>query len=333
MFCHNCQNQIDDSFRYCPYCGAELEVNQEELAKKKATANLIMTNRANEVSGPYEHSELSESGDYTITTRRVNLADIEELFFPDSVTKIMDHAFAGAKNLKTVVIPQGVTHIGAGAFMDCPRLATVHLAPSVVFIGADAFANCPSLHKLVLPPNATIGWKGMSGIETIDVSASTIYKQVGANLILTRDGSKLVHVHRICGPWQEHLGRPGRVCTVSKLELPQGVTVIGSYAFDGCYEYDYLRDELYIKSLPELILPEGIRELEAYAFYNSGYRSIVLPSTLEKVGPYAFKDCIHLERIANIANVDQVGKNICQGCNRLDDPETLAGISKRDGKG
>lgn len=330
MECCNCHRQIESNYEYCPFCGTKQAVPAPGEPHFKNPSQLVQVNSEFVAIGPYELKEESESGDYTITLVRVNLNDIEDLYFPDHVRKIGPDSFAGAKNLKTIVIPQGVIEIGAGAFKDCPNLTNVVIAPSVTVIGEDAFANCPSLHRLTIPPNATISWKGMNDIETIDIASSTIYMNASTNLVLTRDGAKLVHVHRTCGPWQEHLGRPGRLCIVSKLEIPKSVLVIGAYAFDGCYEYSYLRDELYIRSLPEFVLPEGIRELEACAFYNSGFRAIVLPATLNKIGAHAFKDCIHLERIANIAHVDQVGEDICMGCNRLGDPETLAGIATRN---
>ncbi|MDD3809824.1 MAG: leucine-rich repeat protein [Erysipelotrichaceae bacterium] len=238
MECCNCHRQIESNYEYCPFCGTKQAVPAPGEPHFKNPSQLVQVNSEFVAIGPYELKEESESGDYTITLVRVNLNDIEDLYFPDHVRKIGPDSFAGAKNLKTIVIPQGVIEIGAGAFKDCPNLTNVVIAPSVL--------------------------------------------------------------------------------------------VIGAYAFDGCYEYNYLRDELYIRSLPEFVLPEGIRELEAAAFYNSGFRAIVLPATLKKIGAHAFGNCIHLERIANIAHVDRVGEDICSGCKRLGDPETLAGIAMRN---
>ena len=319
MLCKNCHRTIELGYEFCPYCGTKQDPVKEPAMPISAPPQ-VNINRDWVVTGPYDHYEESESGDYSIHNR-VDLNDIVELYIPDKVVKIGANALAGAKRLKSVFIPQGVTEIEAGAFKDCPQLHTVIMAPSVVAIGEEAFANCPSLHRLVIPPNATISWKGMNAIENIDVASSTVYKQIGANLILTRDGTKLVHVHLVCTPWQEHLGRPGRQCTVLKLEIPPTVTTIGSYAFDDCFEYNDLRDELYQNRLGSITLPEGVAVLEEYAFANSGFTAINLPESVTMIGDHAFKDCIYLENIGGLESVAQVGKDICAACIRLKETE------------
>ena len=42
------------------------------------------------------------------------------------------------------------------------------------------------------------------------------------------------------------------------------------------------------KRLSSIELPDGIEEIEMYAFYNSGIQKIVLPETLKKIGDFAF---------------------------------------------
>lgn len=60
-------------------------------------------------------------------------------------------------------------------------------------------------------------------------------------------------------------------------EVPVGVRILGKCAFSGC-------DSL----LEEVILPEGLEEIDEYAFYNSNIEKLALPDSLRVIGEYAF---------------------------------------------
>lgn len=64
--------------------------------------------------------------------------------------------------------------------------------------------------------------------------------------------------------------------------IGEGITSIGERAFK---DYDGIRT---------VILPDSLREIGAYAFYNTGIRSITLPQNLEKIGAFAFSACQNL---------------------------------------
>jgi hypothetical protein len=262
--------------------------------KIAATIDLININYQNEVTGPLELREYNESGDYSILIRRVELSDISELYFPDTVSKIAPYAFSGARNLTTVVMPDSVMEIGEGAFENCPRL-----------------------HQLRIPANAKVCWKGINDIEKLDISGSNIYRWHGDNMVLTKDGKRLKHVHLKCSEWREFLGRPARQCTIPELVIPESVTTIGKYAFDGCYEFNDVRDEISRNHLGGIVLPSGVVEIEEYAFYNSGFTEISIPDTVKKIGHNAFQDCIFLEKIHGLEKVHDIGPDVCKGCNRL----------------
>lgn len=61
-----------------------------------------------------------------------------------------------------------------------------------------------------------------------------------------------------------------------------GITSIGERTFK---DYDGIRT---------VILPDSLREIGAYAFYNTGIRSITPPQNLEKIGAFAFSACQNL---------------------------------------
>ncbi len=70
---------------------------------------------------------------------------------PAEVTAIGKYAFAGKKELASVVLPEGLVRIEDGAFLGCEALVIDSYTETLEYIGANAFAGCASLTKVVLP--------------------------------------------------------------------------------------------------------------------------------------------------------------------------------------
>ena len=64
---------------------------------------------------------------------------------PETVRKIMPHAFDGCKKLTQIVIPASVSSIGERAFMDCTGLKKIVLQGKKTKIGAEAFLRCSKI--------------------------------------------------------------------------------------------------------------------------------------------------------------------------------------------
>ncbi len=61
-------------------------------------------------------------------------------------------------------------------------------------------------------------------------------------------------------------------------------------------------------SVQNVVIPEGIREIGAFAFYNRReIDTIQFPSTLKKVGAFAFSDCTNLEALDFPNTLDWIG--------------------------
>jgi len=59
----------------------------------------------------------------------------------------------------------------------------------------------------------------------------------------------------------------------------------------------------------DLRIPEGVTEIGAYAFANSGITSLVLPSTVKVIGDNAFAGCKTLGRVTFPEGLTQIGKS------------------------
>ena len=85
---------------------------------------------------------------------------LEEIVIPDTykgkaVTVILDSAFSGASNLKSITIPDSVTSIGDDAFKGCTSLESVTIPEGVESIGWNAFRECTSLTSVTIPDSVT----------------------------------------------------------------------------------------------------------------------------------------------------------------------------------
>ncbi len=72
----------------------------------------------------------------------------------------------------------------------------------------------------------------------------------------------------------------------AEVKVPEGVAVIGAYAFARC------------DSITSVIIPEGVKSIGECAFMGCEWlRAVTLPSTLETIGAAAFRECDSLEEI------------------------------------
>ena len=79
------------------------------------------------------------------------------------------------------------------------------------------------------------------------------------------------------------------------MALPDGLTKLGDYEFDGC------------SSLTSVSLPDGLTQLGSYVFMGcSSLTSVVLPDGLTQLGIYVFDGCTYLTSAATSAGFSDV---------------------------
>ena len=90
------------------------------------------------------------------------------------------------------------------------------------------------------------------------------------------------------------------------VQLPQGITALGEYAFRSC------------SALTTVTLPETLTSIGTYAFYNcAALKSITLPDGLESIGNYAFQSCISLTSIDLPDGLKSIGDFAFMSCTSL----------------
>ena len=70
-------------------------------------------------------------------------------------------------------------------------------------------------------------------------------------------------------------------------------------------------------SIKRVIVPEGVEDIQKYAFYNcTGLQSVTVPSTLKRIKEFAFTKDAKLTDI-NLQNIEVIGKEAFKGCTSL----------------
>ncbi len=207
-----------------------------------------------------------------------------------AVTVIVDSAFAGCANIKTVIIPDSITTIGSDAFKNCSNLTKVTLGSKVSSIGENAFADCLGLTSITVPNSVTsIGDNAFSGcyrlVEVIDLSELNIIKGADTYGGIAKNA---IGVHSGETKIQEMSG-------YTAYRDGTNILLIG-----------YTGNDTSI-TLPES--PLLTYDVYQYAFYNcTGIKSVNIGSSVKSIGVGAFKSCTQITDVYYTGTAEEWAK-------------------------
>ena len=234
--------------------------------------------------------------------------EIRELKIPVGVKRIADNAFAGFKTITSVKIPEGVETIGRSAFYNCWQLEGISIPSSLKTIGDNAFSRS-TITELQLPEGVeNLGYKAFydcyelatvsfpSSLKTMSYSSFESCNKLQKFIIpdiagwcklLVDDGNGGQGAYPNVNRMEQDIHLYSDANTeVFKLEIPEGVTMIPSTAFEN------------FKSLTSVKLPEGVASINEASFaYCTGLNTLYIPKSLQEIGKEAFYRCENLQKI------------------------------------
>ena len=86
--------------------------------------------------------------------------------------------------------------------------------------------------------------------------------------------------------------------TLKTITMASNITSIGAYAFQDC------------KNLSSINIPSSVTSIGSYAFYGcESLASITIPSGVTSINDYAFNGCISLKSVNITSNITSIGSN------------------------
>ena len=335
----NSVTRINDAFSYCTgltnviFCGTQEQWNNISISSGNTAltnATLQFHNYVNgicSICGSGTAVAPATDWEYTIADGQVTITgytgSATELVIPAQienlpVTSIGDRAFANCVNLTTITIPNSVMYIGVEAFDCCWGLTAITIPDSVTTIGDYAFINTV-LNSITIPYSVTHIGKAafpcgvsMTGIWVDENNA--YYSNDPDGVLFDKNKTKLIQA-------------PGAL--KGSYIIPDGVTVIGDYAFRNCTNLTSITipDSVtnvgiyafsYCIGLTSIIIPDSVTSIDAGAFSNcTGLTTITIPDSVTSIESYAFRDCIHLTSITIPDSVTSIGMYAFDGCTEL----------------
>ncbi len=222
--------------------------------------------------------------------------------------------YLNGEKLTELVIPDGVTRIGTSAFCRLYSLRRLEIPSSVTTIGDEAFAGCRSIERLDIPDLETWLKIEIQGFGSNPMSCSSkIYLdgiEMPRELVIPETTTKIpANVFNGCH-------------TITSVSIPSSVETIGANAFWSCdslervdiqdlaawcnidfetvksnpisnsYHEDISDQDIsvYVNGslLTQLVVPEGVTSIGAYAFYDASLTKVSFPNTLVSIGDLAF---------------------------------------------
>ena len=220
-------------------------------------------------------------------------------------------AFSNCKSLTSVTIGDSVTNIGESAFSNCESLTSVTIGDSVTSIGEYAFNGCPNIKSLNTTDIAS--WCNISFGNS---SANPLY--YAKELYLNGDlVTKLVIPDNVTTISE---GAFSNCTSLTSVTIPDSLISIGYDAFSGCLNIKsinitdiaswcnisfgnssanplYYAKKLYLDGnlVTELVIPDNVKSIGSYAFYNViNLTSVTIPNNVKSIKGSAFLDCDRL---------------------------------------
>ncbi len=263
-----CGVQSNDSFPTENQINVQTENVQKNESVEETESVTFTTNQTSESSFEFD----SAIGSITKFIGNEKDVIIPEKIGGVNVLSIGESAFEACKNLKLIEIPNSVTSIGEDAFYCCRNLTSVEIPNSVTSIGEWAFHTCDSLIE-------------------IKVSQDNVNYSSENGVLFNKAKSELL---------QYPQGKPE-----TKYIIPDSVTSIGKWAFEGC-------DNLVNVEIPNSVISIGISAFERC----DNLINVEIPDSVTSIGDYAFSHC-NITSVTIPDSVTSIGESTFSQCPNL----------------
>ncbi|EAY10302.1 Leucine Rich Repeat family protein [Trichomonas vaginalis G3] len=273
----------DDNRTLLVYVGSEENTDISILAECNFIARgTFAEKKIKDVSFKSSNVDL----DITIGETVFKESTIHSIVFPPGLKTISNNAFDSCSQLISVTF-QGtkITTIPGSCFINCNMLSSIILPTSITSIGEYAFANCKKLGDIGLSNLNSLTSIGTYAFSESGLTTANLPSSIESVGIRSFANSQITDFTISCNI-------PSMLCqsctSLITLTLNNGVTDIGTYAFDGCI------------SLTDFIIPSSLATIQGFAFQScEELRTLIMGAdcTLSKIDGGCFYGCYNLKSV------------------------------------
>lgn len=250
-------------------------------------------------------------GSIQVNENNINYASLDGILYNKQMTAIV----AIPKAIKgEVTIPNGVISISSNAFADCISITKIEIPNSINSIGEDAFSGCDNLIGVYI--NDLASW---CEITFANAQANPLF--IAHNIYIDNSLATSLDIPDVVTiiPNYAFNGCSG----ITTIKIPSNVTSIGTDAFAGC-------DSITTAKLPttalssitksklQRVVINGGTEIPSAAFAScSKLTSIEIVNSVTSIGQFAFSNCSGLKSINIPSSVTSIAWQTFSGCSNL----------------
>ena len=242
-------------------------------------------------------------------------SSLEQVIIPNGIKYIEDSVFSGCKSLKSIKIPDSAEQIKETAFWGCIALEELLLSNNIKEIEKNAFYHCKSLKKLDFPqslksigeqafarcsklreiniqnPETEIAYTAFLGCILLDDIPLDKIMGNTSGLVIEKEKNEVII--KSCS------------YSVSEVNIPPDVTVIGVEAFSQCI------------NIQKICIPQSVRKIYGYAFAGCLSLKEVDMSYTPDTGAWTFMGCENLKIVKLCPNTEEIGMGVFKDCKKL----------------
>jgi hypothetical protein len=228
-----------------------------------------------------------------------DMTTFDELEFFTGLKSIGDGAFYDCANLTSITLPNSLISIGKEAFASC-RLTSITLPNSVTTIGEAAFQYGGSFNDITIPESVTsIGRSAFNGCNITSLTWNA--KNCSSNGNMQTRNIERVTIGDEVVVLPDYFVNSSKI---TKVNIPQSVTTIGNWAFNGC------------SGLSSITIPDSVARIGGNAFAGCvNLTDIDIPDAVNYIGEEAFANDINLVSVTIGKSVSEIRYSVFEGCN------------------